>query len=296
MPIIPMTNEQYTTITNTLAEIIKGTEWEGQVYLVGGCVRDSIMRHEIHDVDIAVTTPNGGILFAIWLHKHRLTAHGRRPILFEHFGTAKFRLRACPAFEIDCVQTRKGRYIYEEEPRPTENFGTIEEDALCRDLTINSLFVNISTRKLLDPTGYGMADIRAHVIRTPNNPDISLRDNAMHILRCIRFSVKYDWPLTDELIMAMQRNVDIVSEATPRRMTKELMSIMRLPDKEKAFELISRVGAMDVVEPYVEPTRQLMAQRRAEKKRKYRHEKDARRSDTRKKSGWRAKVTARHER
>ena len=264
-----MTAEQYTAITNTLAEIIRGTEWEGHVYAVGGCVRDKIMKHEIHDIDLAVTTPNGGILFSLWLWKHKLTARGRKPLTFEHFGTAKFRLRAYTLFEIDCVQTRKGRYVYEEEPKPLENFGTIEEDCMCRDLTINSLLINISTGELLDPTGRGLEDIHAHIIRTPNDPDISLRDNAMHILRCIRFAVKYGWALSPELMEAMKRNVDIVGEATTKRMVKELLSIMRLQDRDKAFEIIKEVGAWEYVEPYITLAKQAREEKRAMRRNKY---------------------------
>lgn len=268
-----MTTETYIGIQHALAEIIKGTEWEGHVYLVGGCVRDELMHHEIHDVDIAVTRPNGGIRFAQWLHQHRLLARNRRPLTFEHFGTAKFRLRGYPFNEIDSVQTRKGRYVYEEEPHPLENFGTIEEDAQCRDLTINSLYRNITTGELLDPTGKGLSDIEAHVIRTPNVPDISLRDNPMHILRCIRFAVKYGWDLNDDLIESMKRNLDILEDATMHRMTKELNSILTLRNHKQAFDIISLIGAMTFVEPYIEIVRTMREQRKAYKKQRYKRPK-----------------------
>lgn len=264
-----MTNETYIGIQQTLARIVEGTEWEGHVYLVGGCVRDEIMQQGLHDVDLAITVPNGGILFAQWLQKQRLLCKGRKPLIFEHFGTAKFRLREYPKEEIDCVQTRKGRYVYEEIPKPLENFGTIEEDAACRDLTINSLYRNITTGELLDPTSLGIADIKNHVIRTPNDPDISLRDNALHILRCIRFAVKYDWYLSEELIESMKRNIDILQDATLHRMTKELIAIMALKRKKRAFGLISHIGGMQFVEPYIKVVHELQQQRRAERKKKY---------------------------
>lgn len=264
-----MTTETYIGIQQTLARIIKGTEWEGQVYLVGGCVRDEIMQQSLHDIDLAVTVPNGGILFAQWLQKQRLLCKGRKPLIFEHFGTAKFRLREYPKEEIDCVQTRKGRYVYEEIPKPLENFGTIEEDAACRDLTINSLYRNITTGELLDPTSQGLSDIENHVIRTPNVPDISLRDNALHILRCIRFAVKFDWYLSEELIESMKRNIDILQEATLRRMTKELIAILSLKRKKRAFGLISHIGAMPFVEPYIQVVYDLQQKRKEERKRKY---------------------------
>ena len=246
-----MTNESYNLICKALAQIIKGSEFEGHVFLVGGCVRDEIMHTKIHDIDIAVTLPNGGVRFALWLYKKRLTAGKRPPLVFEHFATAKVRLKQFPKEVIDCVQTRKNRYVFEEDPKPEEHFGTIEEDALCRDLTINSLFKNISTNELLDPTGLALHDIENHIIRTPNIPDISLRDNAMHILRCIRFAVKFEWEISLELLESMKKNLDIMSEATVRRMTNELFSILQLKKKERAFKLIKSIGAMPYIEPYL---------------------------------------------
>ena len=255
-----MTSESYIEIRKAIALIIKGTEWEGHVYLVGGCVRDEIMGLNIHDIDLAIDLPNGGIRFVQWLAENHFTPKGRKPKIFEHFGTAKVRLKAFPKEEIDCVQTRKERYVYEEVPNPDKYFGNIEEDALCRDLTINTLFRNITTDELIDPLGKGLHDIENHIIRTPNDPDISLRDNAMHILRCIRFAVKYNWVLSSELLESMQRNVDIVATATTRRMINELLAILNLKEKKRALSLISKVGAMPVVEPYL----QMIQKKRAE--------------------------------
>lgn len=246
-----MTQEDYIGIRNTLAQIIKGTEWEGHVYLVGGCVRDEIMGEKIHDIDIAVDLPNGGIRFVCWLGKNKYTAPGKSTIIFEHFGTAKVRLQMFPKEEIDCVQTRKERYVYEEIPNPKKFFGTIKEDALCRDLTINTLYKNISTNELIDPTGMGLSDIENHIIRTPNTPDISLRDNAMHILRCIRFAVKYGWLISPKLLESMTRNVDIIKGATAYRMQNEMKAIIRLKNRRRAFGLIAKVGAMKFAEPYL---------------------------------------------
>lgn len=275
-----MKSEKYIGICNALAQVIKGTQWEGHVYLVGGCVRDEIMSQEIHDIDIAIDLPDGGIRFVNWLSRNRLTAKGRRPIIFEHFGTAKVRLRMFPKDVIDCVQTRKERYVYEEKPVPEKYFGTVVEDAMCRDLTINALFKNVSTNVLIDPTGMGLSDIENHIIRTPNNPDISLRDNAMHILRCIRFAVKYDWQLSEELLESMKRNVDIVKEATAYRMKNELKAILALERKERALELIREVGAMDIVQPFLAIVQSFDKEKKPFKRRKPFKRKRQRSKDT----------------
>ncbi len=239
--------EVYQNIQATIAQIIKDTKWENHVFLVGGCIRDHIMQRRINDIDIAVDLVNGGIEFVKWLEKRRLVARGRSVQIFKHFGTAKVRLRQFPEYVIDCVQTRKDQYIYEEEPCPEKNFGTIEEDAIRRDLTINSLYINISTGEQLDPTGMALHDIENHIIRTPNNPDITLTDNPMHVLRCIRFAVRYGWDLSPKIIEDLKRNVGILAEATEKRMLKECYAIIELTRKEKALELIDLIGAT----PYV---------------------------------------------
>lgn len=248
-----MTKEEYIGIRTALAQIIKGTMWEGHVYLVGGCVRDEIMHREVHDIDIAVDIVNGGIRFAVWLKKKKHTARGREALkVFIHFGTAKVRLRMFPNEVIDCVQTRKDKYVYEEHPRPEYNFGTVREDAIRRDLTINSLYINVSTGETLDPTGMGLNDIENHVIRTPNNPDETLTDNPMHILRAIRFAVKYGWQLDPELIESMKRNVAIIGESTLNRIVNEVTSILNLEHKEQALQIIEKIGAKQYVDPIVD--------------------------------------------
>lgn len=62
-----MKSERYIEIKKFLGELIKGTEWEGHVYAVGGCVRDELMGSEIKDIDLCVSLPSGGVRFAEWL-------------------------------------------------------------------------------------------------------------------------------------------------------------------------------------------------------------------------------------
>ena len=62
-----MKHEEYTMIKQFLGELIVGTEWEGHVYTIGGCVRDELMGWEIKDIDLCVSQPSGGIRVAKWL-------------------------------------------------------------------------------------------------------------------------------------------------------------------------------------------------------------------------------------
>ena len=68
-----MKRELYIQIKEFLREVIRGTEFEGHVMTVGGCVRDDLMGLEIKDVDMCVSPPDGGIRFAEWLKEQGLT-------------------------------------------------------------------------------------------------------------------------------------------------------------------------------------------------------------------------------
>ena len=86
-----MTDKTYHKILEYFRKISEGTKWDGHLYAVGGCVRDEILGAPIHDVDIAVDLPDGGVKFAMWLLRHKYLME--MPVLFRKFGTAKLRLR-----------------------------------------------------------------------------------------------------------------------------------------------------------------------------------------------------------
>ncbi len=61
-----MTDNTYHKILDYFRKISEGTKWEGHLYAVGGCVRDEILGSPIHDVDIAVDLPDGGVQYDTW--------------------------------------------------------------------------------------------------------------------------------------------------------------------------------------------------------------------------------------
>ncbi len=166
-----MKRELYIQIKDFLREVICGTDFEGHVMTVGGCVRDDLMGLEIKDIDMCVSLPDGSIRFAEWLKEQGLLTKG--VTVYPNYGTAMLHLRAFPDVELEFVQTRKEKYIDHSCRNPVTAFGSIEEDCLHRDLTINSLYYNISTDEIIDITGNGVNDIRDHIIRTPASPPTS---------------------------------------------------------------------------------------------------------------------------
>lgn len=251
-----MRRELYTKIKCYLGEIIKNTEWEGNVYTVGGCVRDELMCHEIKDIDLCVNMPSGGIRFAEWLRDNGLAMQG--VTVYPNYGTAMLHLKAFPEVELEFVQTRKEKYIDHSCRNPETAFGTIEDDCLRRDLTINSLYCNVSTGEIVDITGKGVEDIRNHIIRTPNDPDVIYDDDPLRILRCIRFASRYGWEIEKETYEGMVRNVNRLEIITKERIKDELDKMLTCQHPVMAMELLRKTGAMHYVIPELEETYEMV--------------------------------------
>ena len=242
-----MTDERYREICTYLKDLLSGTRWEGHVYAVGGCCRDSLLGLPVNDIDLAVSLPDGGVELARWLERKRLLVE--RPTLFPKFGTSRIRLRAFPEDEIEAVQTRREKYTSHNSRCPETAFGSIEEDCMRRDFTANSLYMNISTGELLDLTGRGVADVRSRVLRTPLDPDTTFDDDPVRLLRCIRFASKPGWSVDPKTYEAISRNVDRLAIVSPMRARSEIEKMLAGPSPDKAMEMMASTGAMAILFP-----------------------------------------------
>ena len=242
-----MTREKYDDILRYLREVISGTSWEGKVYTVGGCLRDSLMGHDIHDVDLAVAVPDGGVKFPLWLEKNGLTLVP--PTLYRRFSSSRLRLKAFPDEEIEVVQTRREQYTDANSRNPEVCFGSIQDDCERRDLTINSLYQNVTTGELLDLTGRGVDDIRNHRIDTPMEPNETYSDDPIRILRTLRFAVRYGWEIPDNVYAAMKANGGRMKIVRRPRVATEFDKMMSSNDPVKLLKMMKDLGVIFKVVP-----------------------------------------------
>lgn len=242
-----MTKEKYEEILSYLHDVIEGTEWEGKVYTVGGCLRDALMGHDIHDVDLAVNTPDGGVQFPIWLEKTGLTLNP--PTLYRRFSSSRLKLKKFPDDEIEVVQTRREQYTDANSRNPEVCFGSVLDDCLRRDLTINSLYQNVTTGEVLDLTGRGVDDIRHHRIQTPMKPDETYSDDPIRILRTLRFAVRYGWHIPDDVWEAMKANSQRMKIVRRPRIATEFEKMMDSNDPVKLLRKMKEIGVIFKVLP-----------------------------------------------
>ena len=237
-----MTDSTYRKILEYFRSISQGTKWEGHLYAVGGCVRDEILGAPIHDVDIAVDIPNGGVDFAMWLLRHRYLVE--MPVLFRKFGTAKLRLRKFPEEEIEVVQTRAEKYTDKTSRCPEVVSGTIKEDCFRRDFTVNTLYRNIQTGEILDMTGRGVHDIKEGIIRTPLDPYETFDDDPVRILRCLRFAARFGWKIDEATMEALKKSVDRLAIVSRERWSAEFRKMLFGRNVKDSLGVLCEIGGL----------------------------------------------------
>lgn len=242
--------EVYYKILDYIKTIIKGTEFDGHVYSVGGCERDKHLGlKEIKDIDLTIDLEHGGIDFANWLFDNGFTSS--KVVIYENFGTAMFRLKEFPNEEIESVFTRKEIYRDKNSRNPETSFGTIKDDCIRRDFTINALYHNISLDEDLDLTGKGIEDLHNGIIRTCDNPDIIFSDDSLRIMRAARFAAKLGFLIDVDVISAMKNNIERLKIISQERITDEFNKILMSGHPYVGLSYLDDIGFFDTITPYL---------------------------------------------
>jgi poly(A) polymerase len=228
-------------VIQKIATLITGSKFEGRCFVAGGYVRDKIMCKQSKDIDIVVELPNGGIEFANFIAKKTGTFKaGSNPVVFERFGTAKI---CVDGLDVESVMTRNE--VYNGNSRNPEVIsGTIMDDVLRRDFTINSLLMNVNTNEILDLTGKGIADIRDLVLRTTSDPILIFNEDPLRMLRAIRFAVKLNATFADGVFEAIIKNAHKMGSISMERRRDEFVKILISPNPVRGIMLLLDSGLM----------------------------------------------------
>jgi tRNA nucleotidyltransferase (CCA-adding enzyme) len=207
------------------------------LYLVGGVVRDLLLKRETWDLDL--TVEGDGIGFA------RLVADRYRAGLavFERFATA--RLAFPDGLKMDIATTRRESYA---QPAllPTVQPASIEEDLSRRDFTINAMAIQLNRAtfgQLFDPYG-GQRDLRARVIRVLHEG--SFQDDPTRIFRAIRFEQRFGFHLetTTLRLLAQAASTNLIQRLSGPRLQNEVLLLFAERDPVRA---IARLGQLKLL-------------------------------------------------
>ncbi len=177
-------------------------------YLVGGCVRDSLLSRPSKDIDIA--TSCSPVLV------HSLFPDGT---YYPKYGTTSFKK---DGFEVTIASLRKETaYLDFRHPSKIEFVSDIKEDYVRRDFTINALYVD-SFLNLIDPSRLGLADIKNRLIRMIGNPDFRLKEDPLRMIRAYRFSLELGFILESSLEESILRNLELIHRLKPVKIKEEI--------------------------------------------------------------------------
>lgn len=186
------------------------------VYQVGGSVRDRFLGRKSNDIDFAVEAPSFKAM------REWVVGQGGR-IFLETPEYVTIRALVPKLGAADYVLCRKdGAYRDGRHPESIE-VGTIQDDLARRDFTINAMAINAKTGELLDPLN-GWGDCSRRLIRCVGGVERSFGDDALRILRALRFSVVLNFTLTDEIEEALQSRgiVERLYGISPDRVRQEI--------------------------------------------------------------------------
>ena len=214
-------------------------------YVIGGFVRDKIIDRKTKDIDIVCV--GDGIELA---EQVASLFRSKPPVsVFKNFGTAQIKL---DDIDIEFVGARKESYRSESRNPLVEN-GTLEDDQLRRDLTINALAVSLNKEDygcLVDPFN-GLADIEKKILRTPLSPAQTFIDDPLRMLRTIRFATQLRYHIEEKTFEAIKEHAARIEIISKERIADELNKIMMCNKPSVGFDLLFKTKLLHLIFPHL---------------------------------------------
>ncbi|XP_061993057.1 tRNA nucleotidyltransferase cca2-like isoform X4 [Rosa rugosa] len=175
-----------------------------ELRVAGGWVRDKLLGKECKDIDIALEDMMGSkfvekvrdYLLSVGEEVQGIAIIPSNPDQSKHLETARMRILNV---WVDFVNLRCEEYSDDSRIPTMQKYGTPEQDALRRDLTINSLFYNINTKSIEDWTNRGVEDLKCGKIASPLPPKDTFMEDPLRVLRAIRFGARFGFILDEQL-------------------------------------------------------------------------------------------------
>lgn len=210
-----------------------------RVYQVGGSVRDLFLEKKPKDIDYAVEAPSYLDM------KNYLIATGAE-IFLETPQYVTIRALWAPLsssgkmMPCDFTLCRK-ESDYDDFRHPSKiEPGTILEDLSRRDFTINAMAIDTATFALIDPHS-GASDLKQGLIKTVGEPDLRFKEDALRILRMLRFSITLGFEIDDLTFVAGRKYLYLIEKISADRIREELLKMFKF-DTIKSIKLLNKVS------------------------------------------------------
>lgn len=196
-----------------------------EIYAVGGCARDSILGIQPKDIDFCTNATPEQMKYVPRFIKYYSNMKVEIIPTGEKFGTLTFRFPEFDEqYEITCYRA-DGRYTDGRHPNEVSYARTLEEDLKRRDFTCNAIAWN-PIKGYVDPFN-GRQDIENKIIRCVGNPEERFSEDALRIIRLVRFALKYNFEIDEDTIRAAYKYVDKIKMVSWERIGAEFSKIFQ---------------------------------------------------------------------
>lgn len=203
------------TVPDYALAVVERLESRGyEAYVVGGCVRDSLLGRQPNDWDVCTNALPEDVL-RVFRRFHVIKTglqHGTVTVMSDRQPVE------VTTFRID------GNYSDNRHPDTVSFVSRVEEDLSRRDFTINAMAYS-PTRGLVDAFG-GQQDLAAGLIRCVGEPDARFNEDGLRIMRALRFAARFGFAIERETAISVRRNRHLLENVSAERIFKELKGIL----------------------------------------------------------------------
>jgi poly(A) polymerase/tRNA nucleotidyltransferase (CCA-adding enzyme) len=219
-----------------IAEVLRENKY--QVFLVGGCVRDILLNKKPKDWDLTTEALPEDI--------QRLFPES---FYTNNFGTVGIKSEDQKIGIIEVTTFRKeGEYFDRRRPNQVFFVKNIEEDLGRRDFTINAMALDPFLHRIVDPF-CGKVDLKNKLIRAVGNPSDRFREDALRLLRGVRFSAQLDFKIEPLTFRALKKEAQLIKEISEERIGEEFKKIVLSPKPSQGVELLEQAGILCLIIP-----------------------------------------------
>ena len=257
-------------VEKVLKEVLPGSEFEGKTHAVGGYVRDQLLSEmkpdsgiEAKDLDIVVEIDGGAKKITHFLHSKLKNSKGEAVMHRPHELGAGYPIWQISFYEdengdtqigdksfktsgavIEFADTQKESFPDPKSRQRITTHGTLDEDMMRRDFTVNMLLKDMTTGEIKDLTGTSKKDLEAGILQGHPKVDLNkiFSDDPLRMIRLIRFKVKYDWTIPADVKEIVKKNAHRLNIVSAERMRDELVKIMQYGKLGEAIKLMKETG------------------------------------------------------
>ncbi len=209
-----------------------------QAFLVGGCVRDLLLRREPADYDVATDASPERVM---QLFPNSLAVGAQ-------FGVVLV-TRESDKVEVATFRRDLG-YSDGRHPDQVVFTATAQDDVARRDFTINGLLMRHDTNEVLDFVG-GQLDLQAGIIRAIGDPERRFTEDKLRMLRAVRFAARFGYTIEPKTFAAIQLHAAEIHSVSPERIHDELTKLLTEGAARRGFELLDDTGLLLQVLPEI---------------------------------------------